>query len=125
MALNKRKQSDGSKIITMRLDRDTAAYYGKRAKERGMSVSEFLRSMVVQGMIAENAQEIEMRLQAMLAQFETAGGSGGKVALDEKARLSIYTSEALLSAIVQDRDVQRLYDAQNQAQARMKREKGE
>ncbi len=90
-----------------------------------MSVSEFLRSMVVQGMIAENAQEIEMRLQAMLTQFETAGGSGGKVALDEKARLSIYTSEALLSAIVQDRDVQRLYDAQNQAQARMKREMGE
>jgi hypothetical protein len=101
---------DGSKFIGLRLDRDTAAYYSKRAKERGTTLSEFLRTMIVQGMIAE------MQIQT---------GGGGSAKLPENALMSIYTSEQLLTKIVEARNPQDLYDAQDRAKAKIKREKGE
>lgn len=120
----KKDAGDGSKFVGLRLDKDTAAYYSKRAKERGTTLSEFLRNMIVQGLIAETAHEIEQRMRGMIAEMHGAGGGSSAAALPENVLLSIYTTEQLLTKIVEARNMQDLYEAQDRARARIKREKG-
>ncbi len=86
-----------------------------------MSLSDFLRNMIVQGMIAENALDIEQRMRAMIGEFQLQASSGGQAALPDSVLLSLFTSEALLAAIVEARNVQDLYSAQDRAQAKLAR----
>lgn len=120
----KKDSGDGSKFVGLRLDQETAAYYSKRAKERGTTLSDFLRNMIVQGMIAETAHEIEQRMRSMLAEMQVSGGQQGGAAIPENVLLSIYTTEQLLTKIVEARNMQDLYEAQDRARAKIKREKG-
>ena len=80
-----------------------------------MSLSDFLRNMIVQGMIAENALDIEQRMRAIIGEMQLRASSGGQAALPDAALLSLFTSEALLTAIVEARNVQDLYSAQDRA----------
>lgn len=121
----KKNAADGVQIVTMRLDKETATYYRRRANERGVSFSDFLRNMIVQGMIAETALDVEQRMRAIIGEMQIKAVDGGSAKLSENALLSIYTSEQLLAKIVEARNVQDLYDAQNKAKARIKREKGD
>jgi hypothetical protein len=125
MAKAKRSVADDVQIVTMRLDKETATYYRRRANERGVSLSDFLRNMIVQGMSAETAIDVEQRMRAMLDEMQLRAAGGGSAKLPENALLSIYTSEQLLTKIVEVRNVQDLYDAQDKAKARIKRERGE
>lgn len=86
-----------------------------------MSLSDFLRNMIVQGMIAENALDIEQRMRAMIGEMQLQASSGGQAVLPDSALLSLFTSEALLTAIVEARNVQDLYAAQDRAKARLER----
>jgi len=106
------------------LDHDTALYYRKRAKEQGSTLSDFLRRTLVQGMIADTAQEIEERLLGVIAKSGANGGESRAVSIPENVLMSIYTSEQLLTAIVEARDIQQLYAAQDRARARIRRENG-
>jgi len=125
MAKPKKSVADDVQIVTMRLDKETATYYRRRANERGVSLSDFLRNMIVQGMIAETALDVEQRMRAMLDEMQLRAAGGGSAKLPENALLSIYTSEQLLTKIVETRNPQDLYDAQDRAKAKIKREKGE
>ena len=49
--------------FSVRLDKETAAFYRKQANVHGMNIAEFFRYLLVQGVIAENVREIETRLQ--------------------------------------------------------------
>ena len=121
MQKNTKSLEEGSKFVGLRLDRDTAAYYSKRAKERGTTLSDFLRNMIVQGMIAENALDIEQRMRAMIAEMQLQDSGTSRADLPDAAWLSLFTSEALLSAIVEARNVQDLYAAQDRAKAKLER----
>lgn len=81
--------------------------------------------MIVQGMIAETALDVEQRMRTLIGEMQVNAGGGGSAKLPENALLSIYTSEQLLTKIVEARNVQDLYEAQDKAKARIKREKGE
>lgn len=124
MPKNTKTEEDGSKFVGLRLDRDTAAYYSKRAKERGTTLSDFLRNMIVQGMIAETALDVEQRLRRLLEEIRNGGQGGGKVEIPDELLLSVFTAENMLAAIVEAKDVQQLYEAQNKAKAKLKRLKG-
>jgi hypothetical protein len=76
-------------------------------------------------MIAETALDVEQRMRVMLAEMQIQTGGGGSAKLPENALMSIYTSEQLLTKIVEARNPQDLYDAQDRAKAKIKREKGE
>lgn len=107
----------------IRFDEATDAYYRRRANEHGVSLSEYLRQILVQGVIAENVQEIELRLQAACAKMaEIFGNARMKTSTDENLKLAAYTSEELLKAIVEARDPQELYAAQDRAKRRVQRE---
>ena len=125
MAKQKTSVAADVQIVTMRLDKDTALYYRRRAQERGMSLSDFLRNMIVQGMIAENALDIEQRMRAMIGEMQIQTSGDGQACLPDSVLLSLFTSEALLTAIVEARNVQDLYAAQDRAKAKLQRLKAD
>lgn len=105
--------------INIRLDEETAAFYRTKANEHGVSISEFLRQTLVQGIIAESIQEIEQRLKRAVEEINTKSQNQSKSTLPDKILLSILNSEALLSAIVQSKDIQQLYAAQDSAKQKL------
>lgn len=106
--------------ITLRFEPAELAYYGKRAQAAGVSTSAFIRQRLVEGMVAENAADIEARLVAVMQEIQ--GASGGRAAgMSDEMVLSILTTEALLATVVQSQDVQALYAAQDAAKAKLKR----
>ena len=105
--------------INIRLDEETAAFYRTKANEHGVSISEFLRQTLVQGIIAESIQEIEQRLKRAVEEINTKSQNQSKSTLPDKILLSILSSEALLSAIVQSKDIQQLYAAQDSAKQKL------
>ena len=68
-----------TKPITLRLDDDTETFYKRKANEHGISLAEYLRQTLVQGVIAENVQEIEERLRRVVAEINAAGAAGSTV----------------------------------------------
>ena len=115
---------NNSKLISFRLDRDTADYYSKRAKERGTTLSDYLRQIMTQGMIAESVLDVEQRMRAIVTEFGQTAGNGGTGGFPENVLMSIYTSEFLLTAIIEARNIQELYDAQDKAKVRIQKERG-
>ncbi len=125
MRRNQRTAKGETERFNIRLEKDTAYFYRKRAHEHGISVSEFLRHTLVQGVIAETVQEIELCLSRKVEEIRAAHQSSHACAIPENVLLAIYTSEALLAAIVESRNPQQLYEAQNRATLKLKRMKGE
>jgi hypothetical protein len=120
----RRPEESGSKFIGFRLDRDIADFYSQRAKAAGSTLSEFLRNMIVQGMIAESAHEVELRLRGLVDEIKVGRQSGELAGITDELLLSAFTSEHLLTAIVEARDIQKLYEAQDAAKARLAELKG-
>ncbi|MCW5323693.1 hypothetical protein D5039_21870 [Verminephrobacter aporrectodeae subsp. tuberculatae] len=110
--------------FNIRLDEDTAGFYRTKANEHGISISEFLRQTLVQGVIAENVRDIEQRLRRLLEEIRIGGPGGWKVEIPDDLLLSVFTAENMLTSIVEVRDVQTLYDAQDKAKEKLKRLKG-
>lgn len=110
--------------FNIRLDKDTGSFYRSKANEHGVSVSDYLRHVLVQGVIAETVQEIEERLRRTVAEINSSGANPGSTGSSDELLLSMFTSEAMLTAIVEARDVQALYAAQDQARLRLKKLKG-
>jgi len=113
-----------SERFNIRLDGGTAGFYRTKANEHGISISEYLRQTLVQGVIAENVQEIEQRLKRVVDEFRASWNAGGQVAIPDELLLSVFTAEAMLTAIVEAKDTQTLYEAQDKAKAKLKRMKG-
>lgn len=111
-----------NKPITIRLPPDEEAFYRRRASEHGISLSAFLTKTLVAGVIADNMLEFEERIAALMAKIPASLPSSGERVPDEIA-LSVFTSEALLTAIVERQDPQILYAAQDAAKAHMRRRK--
>ena len=103
---------------------DHAGFYRTKANEHGISISEYFRQTLVQGVIAENVQDIEQRLRRLLDEIRTGGQGGCKVDIPDELLLSVFTAEHMLAAIVEAKDVQQLYEAQDKAKAKLKRMKG-
>lgn len=115
-------KSDTVEIITLRLDKDTALYYRKRAKERGTTLSDFIRQTVVQGMISETALDIEQRMREVLSEIGLSG-KGNVVSLPEPVLRSIFLTEEILTKILEAKNIQDLYDAQDKVTAKLNKEK--
>lgn len=110
--------------FNIRLDEATAGFYRTKANEHGISISEYLRQMLVQGVIAENVHEIELRLRRVVDEIRVNEQAGRQQQIPDDLLLSVFTSESMLASIVEARDVQKLYEAQDKAKARLKRLKG-
>lgn len=110
--------------FNIRLDEDTARFYRTKANEHGISISEYLRQTLVQGVIAENVHEIEQRLRRVIDEIGAGAQGASQLVIPDEMLLSVFTSESMLTAIIEARDVQQLYEAQNTAKAKLARLKG-
>lgn len=107
--------------ISLRLPQEEEAFYRRKAGQHGVSVSVFLGKLLVAGVIAENVQDIEARLRALIASM---GAQPSRDGMSDDMLLSLLTCEALLSVIVESTDVQLLYRAQEAARDKLQKLRG-
>ena len=107
--------------FNIRLDPEAARYYRNKANEHGISISEYLRQTLVQGVIAENVNEIEARLGQLIAENTHRQPLAGRMAIPDELLLSVFTTESILSESAEAQDVQRLYRAHDIAKAKLNR----
>lgn len=106
----------------VRLDPDTLAFYKARANEHGVSLSEYLRQLLTQGVTTETVNIIEARLNhagdEIVAKVSRAQAAHNMPILLQRALLETH---AMLTKIVEAQDIQALYDAQQIAKAKLTR----
>lgn len=104
----------------VRLDPDTLAFYKTRANESGVSLSEYLRQTLTQGVISENVATIEARLsKAGDEMLDKLGRSQGVRSMPMLLQRALLETHAMLSKVVEAQDIQALYDAQKIAEAKL------
>jgi len=112
--------------INIRLDAETEAFYKRKANREGKSVSQFLRELLVQGVVMDNVVEIDMRLRtAMDDAVNEARRIMQQRSMHAALEKSILEIHAMLVQIVEARDVQAVYRAQEIAKARMEKMRAE
>jgi hypothetical protein len=121
--VSKKNGSAPRPVITIRLPAEEEAYYREQAGARRMTLSAYLSKVLVQGVIAESMQDFEGRISDLVASIPASIDSQ-KEAVPDDIALSIFTCEALLTAIVEAQDNQVLYRAQDAARAKLKKRKG-
>lgn len=105
--------------INIRLDQETEAFYKRKANESGVSLSQFLRDTLIQGIVAEGVIEIDARLQRKIdAAMEAADKLIQQRTMHVMLERAVLESHALLEKIVESQDVQALYRAQEIAKKR-------
>lgn len=106
----------------VRLDPDTLDFYKRRANEHGVSLSEYLRQLLTQGVTYETVSGIEARLhqagEEIAAKLSRAQAAHSMPILLQRALLETH---AMLTKIVEAQDIQALYDAQQIAKAKLAR----
>lgn len=110
--------------FNIRLDEDTARFYRTKANEHGVSISEYFRQTLIQGVISENVQDIEYRMRRLIDEIRTCSKTYCNVDIPDELLLSVFTSEYMLAAIVESKDIQKLYEAQDKAKEMLNRVKG-
>jgi len=117
--------------ITLRFDRPTDQFYRRKANEAGIPVAEFLRQILVRGIVNDNVEQLEKRLNALLAvmpnpaQTSKSGspGAGGISSGELPPDLvrAVFLCREVLTTIISDRNVQLFHQAQDRAEAATKK----
>ena len=106
----------------IRLDPNTLDFYKARANEHGVSLSEYLRQLLTQGVTTETISSIEARLShagdEIAAKVSHAQAVRSMPILLQRALLETH---AMLTKIVEAQDIQALYDSQEIAKAKLAR----
>lgn len=113
-----------TKPIPIRLGEDELAFYRRKANEAGRPLATHLALLLKEGVIAESAADIEARLRSVISDAASLIPRNPPAALPDEALVALFTAEALLAAIVEQRDTQALYDAQAAAKRKVAALKG-
>ncbi|WP_017917804.1 plasmid mobilization protein [Burkholderia gladioli] len=111
-----------SKPISFKLDPESERFYRRKAQESGLSLSDYIRKQLAQGVITENVSLIEQRLKGLIdllaGQASAAGGPGnsGTMLPAEIVRATFFCQE-VLKAIASNQNKQTYYAAQEAAEA--------
>lgn len=106
----------------VRLDPDTLAFYKTRANEHGVSLSEYLRQLLTQGVTTETVASIEARLNQAGDEIATKVSRAQAVhSMPILLQRALLETHAMLTKIVEAQDVQALYDSQEIAKAKLAR----
>lgn len=90
--------------VTLRLDREADAFFRSQANRHGKSLSEYLKGLLMDGLITMRVEEIEERLSALIEKVPGAPQTSPGGGISEEALLSLYTIEAALEEILRQRD---------------------
>ncbi|WP_186072308.1 plasmid mobilization protein [Burkholderia gladioli] len=115
-----------SKPISFKLDPESERFYRRKAQESGLSLSDYIRKQLAQGVITENVSLIEQRLKGLI---DLLAGQASAAGAQENARpmlpaelvRAMFFSREVLKAIAAKQNQQIFYDAQDAAEAETKR----
>ena len=130
MISNNKRTFSGSKLrsrrspISVRLPIEEEAFYREEAGKAKMTLTAFITKRLIAGAILETGNDFEERVRTLIAEIPslpTSSLSG----LDRASQLSLFTCEALLTAIVQAQNPKTVQAAQDAAKARLLKVRGE
>ncbi|WP_124077028.1 plasmid mobilization protein [Burkholderia gladioli] len=115
-----------SKPISFKLDPESERFYRRKAQESGLSLSDYIRKQLAQGVITENVSLIEQRLKGLI---DLLAGQASAAGAQENARpmlpaelvRAMFFSREVLKAIAAKQNQQIFYDAQDAAEAETKK----
>ncbi|MDN7466208.1 plasmid mobilization protein [Burkholderia gladioli] len=115
-----------SKPISFKLDPESERFYRRKAQESGLSLSDYIRKQLAQGVITENVSLIEQRLKGLIdllaGQASAAGAQGNaRPMLPAELVRAMFFSREVLKAIAAKQNQQIFYDAQDAAEAETKK----
>lgn len=121
--------------VTIRLDEETRHFYKKEAESHNSDLSKYLRQLLLQGVIAANATEIQESFIHITSKFleefiDTASkvqenGKSIQAAIPDEVILSIFTIEEILKKLVLNDNIQAYYKVKDNAQTRLEKLKNE
>ncbi|PEH80324.1 hypothetical protein [Burkholderia gladioli] len=111
-----------SKPISFKLDPESERFYRRKAQESGVSLSDYIRKQLAQGVITENVSLIEQRLRGLIdllaGQASAAGAQGNaRTMLPPEIVRATFFSQEVLKAIASNQNKQTYYAAQEAAEA--------
>lgn len=116
------------KPISFKLDPESDRFYRRKAQENGLSLSDYLRKLLLQGVVNENVSIIEQRLKGLISQLSgsspTAQGSPAAAAafgVPVDVVRAIFFNREVLTSIISDRNIQLYHQAQDKAEAAAQR----
>ncbi|MDJ1167691.1 hypothetical protein QHI69_37875 (plasmid) [Burkholderia gladioli pv. gladioli] len=110
-----------SERFNIRLDAATAAAYRELAHAAGLPLSEFLRQTLTRGLVQQNVERVEARLDALNARLPAAPAPAIDDALLDELAVGVFFCRDVLRQIVSDRNIQTAYEADDRARAQVKR----
>ncbi|WP_334001400.1 hypothetical protein [Burkholderia gladioli] len=115
-----------SKPISFKLDPESERFYRRKAQESGVSLSDYIRKHLAQGVITENVSLIEQRLRGLIdllaAQASALGAQGhAPTMLPVEIVRATFFSQEVLKAIASTQNKQTYYAAQEAAEAETKK----
>ncbi|MBU9193072.1 hypothetical protein KTD33_00835 [Burkholderia gladioli] len=115
-----------SKPISFKLDPESERFYRRKAQESGLSLSDYIRKQLAQGVITENVSLIEQRLRGLIdllaGQASAAGAQGNaRTMLPAEIVRATFFSQEVLKAIASNQNKQTYYAAQEVAEAETKK----
>ncbi|QKM57673.1 hypothetical protein [Burkholderia glumae] len=118
----------GSKFVGFKLDEVSDRFYRRKAQEAGLTLSDYIRKLLMQGVVNDNIQSLEQRIQALTAHLHAnpvaAAPPGDTVSANTEVVTAIFLCREILSATMHDRDPQSLYKAQERARVNAEKVSG-
>ncbi|WP_186038968.1 hypothetical protein, partial [Burkholderia gladioli] len=101
---------------SFKLDPESERFYRRKAQESGLSLSDYIRKQLAQGVITENVSLIEQRLKGLIdllaGQASAAGAQGNaRPMLPAELVRAMFFSREVLKAIAAKQNQQIFYDA--------------
>lgn len=105
--------------VTVRLGADELAFFRREANLHGRPLATHIAMLLSEGVITQRVIEIESRLEALIRRFPDGLSSAAALPIPDELLFSVFVAEAMLVAIVEQRDTQALYAAQQVARRKV------
>lgn len=123
MATKKQTTPGSSDVVSVRFSHETSSFYRKRAQEAGVSLSTYIQKTLTAGVMAESVQTVNQRMNSVADKINMTVEALREPGLPDEAWKSLFMIESLLTVIVESRNPQDLYDAQEKANKRVQQMK--
>jgi predicted DNA-binding protein len=104
--------------VSVRLDPETHAYIKRAANDHGRSMAEYIRLSLVRGMTMKTLDDMELRMQSLLASVESSVKSAVS---NREVLMATFTTNEILKEMVAQRDESLLVQASELAQDSVQR----
>lgn len=106
--------------ITLRVDGEAYVFFRRQAKLQGKSLSDYLKTLLMDGLVNARVEEVEERLTRLVERIPDAGAAQTSQGISSEALLALFTIEAALEEILRQRDPAAWIKVLDKARRRLK-----